>query len=372
MKVQVLQENLNKGLSFSTRFVNAHASLPILGNILFSAHKNQLTLMSTNLEMSLSYTIGAKVEEEGKIGIPSKMIHEIVAHLPKGQVDINEEKEQIKITGEGFSGNVAGVNAGDFPSIPVNFDEVTPKSPVFTLKCEDFLSALSKVLFAVSTDETRPILTGVLFIFTENNLTLVASDGFRLSQKKIMGKFSGSRKVVLPKSAIAELAKIADGVEEIQMQIRESANQVLFAIGDECFLTTRIIEGEFPNFERIIPTKTNTAVSVDKADFGRSLKLASVFARDAANIVKLKVNKDSIEIYAESTQLGSQKAKLDAKVDGGELEISYNYRFIEEFLNTVKGEEVVLALVDSNSPGIFKDPKDPEFLHLIMPVKVQS
>ncbi len=369
MKVKVLQENLSKALSQASRFVNPHAQLPILGNILIEAQKTKLSILSTNLEMSLSTSIGAKVEKEGRVGVPARTIVELVSNLPKGIVDLSEEKEQLKVQGEGFSGNLAGMNTNDFPVIPQGFE----KGEVLKLPKEELLDSLTKVLFAVSIDETRPILTGVLFIIGENTLTLVASDGFRLSQKTIPTKIKGSAKVVLPKGALAELIKIASGAESLSLQIRSTANQVVFGIGKEdAFLSSRIIEGDFPNFEKIIPKVTNTKITVGKEDLLRGVKIASVFAKDQGNIIKLKVQEGSLGIEAESASVGNQKTKLDAKVEGPGLDISYNWRFIEELLNVVEGEDVEVSLVDTNSPGIFKDPKDPNFLHLIMPVKIQG
>lgn len=368
MKVKVLQENLSKALSQASRFVNPHAQLPILGNILIEAQKTKLSILSTNLEMSLSTSIGAKVEKEGRVGVPARVIVELVANLPKGTVELFGEKEQLKVQGEGFSGTLAGMNTNDFPVIPQGFE----KGEVLKLPKEELLDSLTKVLFAVSIDETRPILTGVLFIIGDNTLTLVASDGFRLSQKSIPTKIKSSAKVVLPKGALTELVKIASGTDSLSLQIRSTANQVVFGIGkEEAFLSSRIIEGDFPNFEKIIPKVTNTKITVGKEDLLRGVKIASVFAKDQGNIIKLKVEEGSLEISAESASVGNQKTKLDAKVEGPSLDISYNWRFIEELLNIVEGEDVEISLVDTNSPGIFKDPKDPNFLHLIMPVKVQ-
>lgn len=369
MKAKVLQENLSKALSQASRFVNPHAQLPILGNILLEAQKTKLLILSTNLEMSLSTSIGAKVEKEGKVGVPARTIVELISNLPKGTVDLSEEKEQLKIQGEGFTGTLAGMNTNDFPAIPQGFE----KGEILELPKEELLESLSKVLFAVSLDETRPILTGVLFIIGDNTLTLVASDGFRLSQKSIPTKIKGSAKVVLPKGALGELTKIAAATTSLSLQIRDTANQVVFGIGKEdAFLSSRIIEGDFPNFEKIIPKVTNTKIVAGKEDLLRAVKIASVFAKDQGNIIRLKAKEGSLEIEAESASVGNQKTKLDARVEGPSIDISYNWRFIEELLNVVEGESVEISLVDSNSPGIFKDPKDPNFLHLIMPVKVQG
>ncbi|HEX6977146.1 MAG TPA: DNA polymerase III subunit beta [Patescibacteria group bacterium] len=369
MKAAVLQENFSKALSQASHFVNPHAQLPVLGNILLEANKTKLYVLSTNLEMSLSTSIGAKVEKEGKVAVPAKTIVELVSHLSKGTVDLVQNKEQLAISQEGFLGNVAGMNTNDFPSIPQSFE----KGDILTLPKDDLIKSLSKVAFAVSQDETRPVLTGVLFLLSPDSLTLVASDGFRLSQKKIPAKLKGEGKVVIPKPALMELVKIASSSDSLSFQIKSGANQVVFGIGEsDAFLATRIIEGEFPNFEKIIPKVSNTKVKVGREDLVRAVKIASVFAKDQGNIVKLTTGEGSLTVSAESSSVGNQKTKLDANVVGPSVEISFNWKFIEEVANAVEGEEIEIALVDTSSPGVFRDSKDPDFLHLIMPVKVTS
>ena len=181
MKLQVLQENLSKALIDASRFASVKAQLPVLGNIMLVAKKTKLLISSTNLEISIATSIGAKVEEDGEITIPAKTITEVISNLPSGPVTLEGEKEQLKIKSQNFSLNTLGMNSSDFPSIPTSLDE--KDSLIFSK--EEFLSALSGVTFATSQDETRPILTGVLFIFDKSSLVLVATDGFRLSQKKM-------------------------------------------------------------------------------------------------------------------------------------------------------------------------------------------
>ncbi len=372
MKLQILQDNFSKALNITSRFASTRAQLPVLANVLLSAKRNKLLVSATNLEISISISVGAKIEKEGEITIPARVISELISNLPTGSIRLIAEKERLKISASNFSSNISGMNSSDFPAVPHGLTKGYVKLP-----SDIFLEALSQVLFAVSIDETRPVLTGVLFIFGKDEFVLVATDGFRLSQKKIKTKISTKQaKIIIPKNALSELGRLSDSEEDLKFAFKEGENQVIFGISNS-ILASRVIEGDFPDFERIIPKESIYKINLDREELLRAVRLASVFARDSANVVKVDVRKDLIVISAESSQSGSQEAKVDAKVQGSisgksGLKIAFNYRFLEEFLQNVKGEEIQLEFSNPNSPGIFTDPKDPSFLHLIMPVRVQD
>jgi len=368
MKLKVLQENLAKSLINASRFTTSKAQLPILGNIKLETKKTKLIISATNLEMSTSISLGAQVEKEGEIAIPAKIITELVNNLQMGTISLNSDKEQLKISTDSFSSTLSGMNTSDLPIIPQKVDE----KKAFELSKESIAESLSQVIFATSIDETRPILTGVLMLFSGKDLTLVGTDGFRLSQKRLSVK--GNTKIqnlVLPNGILSELIKTQSEKENIFFEYKKEENQVIILI-DDTILSTRVLEGEYPDYEKIIPKASNITINVDKDELLRAVKLASVFARDSANIVKIEVGKDNLVLSAESQSSGSQKTKIDAKVEGGSLEIAFNFRFLEEFIHSIKGEEIQMKFSNSNSPGIFSDPEDKEYLHLIMPVKIQG
>lgn len=372
MKLQILQENLEKAINTTARFASPKAQLPILGNILISTQKSKIYVSSTNLEISASVAVGAKIEEEGEISIPAKVISELISNLPKETIDISSDKEQLKISTSGFSSTVLGMNSADFPKVPNSLS----KNSVINLFKEEITKAMSQVIFATSVDETRPILTGVLFVFEKNHLSLVATDGFRLSRKKIPLKFEGKtpENVVIPKGILGELGRVISENEELLFDLQEKEKQVIFGVG-ETVLTSRLLEGEYPDFEKIIPKNSTLNVLLDKEELLRAVKLASIFARESANVIKIKILKDSIKISGESGSAGSQETKVDAKVGyNGELaepfEIAFNYRYVEDFLHSVSGEEIKMEFSGVTSPGVFTDSSDSDYLHLIMPVKV--
>ncbi len=368
MKVQILQEDLSKAISSAIRFINTRSTLPILNNFLIETDKSKLKIKATNLEMSISTSIGAKVEKEGSITIPAKIFLDLISNLEKGQLMLSQEKEELKIEGSNFKASVPTIPPNDFPSIPENLD---PKNS-FSLSKNNLLSTLTKILFSASLDETRPVLSGVLFIFKEDDLTLVSSDGFRLSKKTVkLEKKGEDKEIIIPRSSLIELIKLAKENDNLSFEYKKSDNQLIVKVGDIC-LSTRLIDGNFPNFEKIIPTSSTTTVSLDKNDFERGVHLASVFVRNEGNLIKLSVKENSVELVSQSAKDGFQKNEIEAKVEGAGVEISFNFKFVEEFLNVSEGDSVDVKLTDSTSPAIFVDPKDEKFLHLIMPVRVQS
>jgi DNA polymerase-3 subunit beta len=368
MKLTVLQENLKNAVTTTSHFISPKAQLPILGNILIKTDKSKLILSSTNLETSVSTSIGAKIEKEGEITVPGRIFNDVISNLSSGTIEIEVEKEQIKITSGTFKSNILGVNSSDFPIIPNSIGK-----NALTLPKNKFLEGLNKTLFAVSIDETRPVLTGILFVFKGKNLHLVSTDGFRLSQKTIkLEKEFEDQKIIVPKTILLEISKLGSN-DDISFSFSKKDNQIVFVSGVTVF-SSRVIEGEYPDFEKILPKSSVLNVLIDKEDFEKAVKLASVFSRDAGNILKLSIDKNILKVIAESSNSGNQETNLEVKVekksefDGG-VEISFNYRFIEEVLRVISSDDILIEFGGPNTPGKFIDNKDTDFLHLIMPIK---
>lgn len=367
MKLVILQEELTKALTICSRFASIKAQLPVLANLRLTADKTALTICATNLETSVSYSLGAKIEEEGSLTIPAKTLSELVANLKPGPIKLHSDKEILHISNDSVTSKVAGMNASDFPSVPTGVGKLA-----ISLPSAEFKTALSQVLYSVGTDEARPVLTGVLFVFSGKQVEVVATDGFRLSRRvlELPGKVPAS-KVIVPKAVLAEVARLEIG-DTLQMEISAKDNSVIFGGGD-CVLSSRVINGEFPDYTKIIPTSHTTRLTLDKTELSRATKLAGVFARDSANVVQLMVSPKRFILTSESTSAGNQQVVVDAKIDttrGEEFAISFNFRFIEDFLGSVMGEEVALEFTTTDKPGVFLDTSSPDYLHLIMPVKV--
>lgn len=369
MKFTVLQDSFSKALNIVSRFSGGKVQLPVLANIKILADKSKVVLSATNLEMSAVVSIGAKIEEEGDITVPSRVISELVSSLDKTQIEIIGKEEKLNIKTDNTKNVILGMNSSDFPVIPQKIGD-----KYFSVSQNKFKDALSKVLFSVSNDETRPILTGVLLIMKKKEIVFVSTDGFRLSQYRMpldKGDVDEEIRIIIPKSILFEIMKLSNE-KDIKFSFDKKENQIIFEI-DGLILTSRIIQGEFPDFERIIPKDSKYEFSADREDFLKNIKMASIFAKDAGNIMKINLKKDDLEFSAESSQSGNHSAKIEIKYkerQDEDLLIAYNYKFLEDFFAVAGGEFITVKFSDSNSPGLFLDTAEENYLHIIMPVRV--
>lgn len=372
MKVQALQENLAKGLTVASRIISGKAQLPILSNVLIKSSSLGFFIVATNLESGVRINVGAKVEEEGEITVPAKLFTEVVSNLQPGKIELLVEEGLLKLSTATYKAAFNGIPASEFPELPVYKEDKLISLPV-----DDLLEAINQVVFAAAVDDTRPVLTGVLVRIEGKNLSLVATDGYRLSLKTIeLGKKIEEKiLVILPAKALMEVARmigeLGEGEKELKMGFTEDRNQVVFVFPQK-ELFTRVIDGDFPDYQKIIPQSYNTRVLIDRESLARELKVVSIFARESSNIVKMKFKEGFLEMSANSPQVGENKSMLEAKIEGEELEIAFNYRFLTNFLGAVSSEEVCLEFSGSLNPGIFKAVGDENFLHIIMPIRLQG
>lgn len=372
MLFSCLQENLAQGLSVVSRFVSSRPQLPILANLLFSAKQGKLELKATNLEAGITMQIGAKIEEEGEITVPAKTTSELIASLPAGKIEFKNEENNLKVSSQGLQATINGLSATEFPPLPVFSGK-----PSFVFKKEEMVLPFSQVLFAAAQDESRPVLSGVKISGGEKGLVLAATDGFRLSVKKIPNNpKSNPFTFVLPARTLAEIIRLLteQKEEEVAIELTTETNQAIFGL-TKSEVVCRLLEGEFPNFEKIIPSGFATRVIFTKEDFAAAIKTASVFAREAANVVKFKINPSTdgpkFKIEASAPQVGEESFELEAKTEGEETEIAFNARFLQDLLAAISSEEIIFEANGPLSPGVFKIKDDESFLHLIMPVRVQ-
>lgn len=370
MKIQILQENLNRGLNIALRSISIKAQLPILANVLLRTDKNRLQISATNLETGISLWLGAKVEKEGEITIPAKILTEIIATLPPEKIKLEAEGSLLKISSVSYEANLNGISAGEFPKLPDYSSET-----LFSLPPKKFLEAINQVAFAAATDEGRPILTGVLFKLSGKKLSLVATDGYRLSLKTMEIETAVKEEIslLLPAKTLIEVGRIItdEKAQVVQMGFTKEQNQVVFVFSD-LELFSRVIEGEFPDYNKIIPQNFTTKAVFDKENFNRAVKVVSIFARDSANIIKIKLGKNVLEMSANSPQVGENKNSLEVKLEGEESEIAFNFRFMQSLLGAISQAEVSLEMTGPLNPGAFKAVGDDSFLHIIMPVRLQT
>ncbi len=375
MKLSILQENLAKGLSVVNRFIINKSQLPILNNILIKTDQGQLKLSATNLEIGINLWLGSKIEKEGEICVPAKVLTEYINSLPAEKINLAVNKNTLNINSSSYQADFITLSSSEFPIIPT-----LKKKPDLIFSNQDLALAISQVCFAAGQDEARPALTGILIKIKKDGLLLVATDGYRLSLKKIkeakgLDKLSEKQKeLLIPSRALIEVGKIisdSDQEEELGLSITSENNQIIFS-NKNLEVISRLIEGKFPDFERIIPSKNTTKITLDTESFFQAVRTAAIFARESANIIKLDFKDNQVELSSNSPQVGENKIKLEVKMDGKGGQVAFNYRYLLEFLNSVKSDLITLEINTSLDPGVFKQVDDPSYLHIIMPIRIQE
>ena len=374
MKVSCLQENLAKGLSIVGRAVATRSTLPVLSNVLLATDQSRLKLSATNLEMGVNCWIGAKVEEEGTTTIPARLLSDFVNSLPPEPItmELNVRSQTLTLRCTRYEANIKGIDAQEFPLILTLSENNTINLDVATLR-----HMIELVAFSAATDESRPVLTGVLANLSESTLTMAAADGFRLSvaRASLDQGMPQPITVIIPARALQELARIsAEEQEPIQMTISPNRNQVFFHLTD-IDVVSQLVEGTFPDYEAIIPKASNTRTVVNTAEFLKAVQIASFFSRDS-NIVKLLIEAPNesgggqVTISGTSAELGDNVSQLDAEVEGESTKIAFNAKYLVDVLGVIDAAQVSLETTGSSSPGVIKPVGAEDFVHVIMPMHV--
>ncbi len=376
MKLSCLQENLNRGLGVVGRAVATRTTLPITNNVLLATDQSRLKLVATNLEMAISCWIGAKVEEEGAITVPARLLTEFVNSLPNDKINVNlsPKTKTLELKCARFEARISGVDAKDFPPIPAVDEGITTKVEVEALS-----QGISQVAFAAAVEESRPVLTGVDAQFDNDLLTLAAADGFRLAVYKLPLITSVSQKteVIIPARTLTELNRLmADGEETVDITINPNKSQALFRLKDT-ELVSQLVQGTFPQYAQLIPQSYNTRVVVDVAEFLRATKTASIFARDSSGIVRLVIASGSeltpgkLTLSARSEEIGDDVGEIDAVIEGEEAKIAFNGRYLVDVLSALRESQVALETTNPSSPGVLRPVGVDNYIHVVMPMFVQ-
>jgi len=371
-----LQENLSRGLGVVGRAVATRTTLPITSNVLLATDQSRLKLVATNLEMAISCWIGAKVEEEGAITVPARLLTEFISSLPAERVDISlsPRTKTLELKCARFEARISGVDAADFPPIPGVEDGVTTRVEV-----EDLRQGIARVAFAAATEESRPVLTGVDAQFDGNLLTLAAADGFRLAVHKLPlgAPVSQKTEVIVPARTLNELNRlIADQEEAVELTVNSSKGQALFRLKD-IELVSQLVQGTFPNYTQLIPQSYNTRAVVGVVDFLRATRTASIFARDGSGIVRLIITPGGelapgkMVVSARSEELGDDVGEIDVAVDGEEAKIAFNGKYLADVLGVLREAQVALETTNPSSPGVIRPVGTDNYIHVVMPMFVQ-
>ncbi|MDD5731436.1 MAG: DNA polymerase III subunit beta [Patescibacteria group bacterium] len=377
MKITCIQENLNKALMHSSRIISLRSSLPILDNILLSTDQGRLKISATDLELGINYWIGAKIEKDGAIAVPSRLLTEFISNIKEEKISIKVEETEVIIDGEKYNATIKGVSPEDFPTIP----DIS-RDFLFSISSKDLLNAINQVAFAAAGDNTRPILSGIFFKIEKDVLKMAATDSYRLAEKKIkvIKSDKSSKTFIIPTRTISEVGKILkDAGEKVEVCFDE--NQILFNFGS-IHLISRLIDGQYPNYEQIIPTEFENEVLVDKQELFNVCKVASLFARESANSIKMSIKPEKVKegekeketggilsIVGQGVQIGESISKIPVKTKGKEIEISFNAKYILDVLPNIPEKNVEIKFSGSINPCLIKGEGKQDYLYVIMPLR---
>ena len=362
MKLQVTQENLHKALTSVARVANSRGTLPILSNVLLKTIGKRVSIAATNLDIAITHFIGSKVSEEGAITVPARLMQDFVASLPSGTITLELDENKLRITTDQYESVINGTNAEDFPVMPAISSGTT-----FELPSKQLKTALQQVLMAASSDETRPVLTGLYLHSFKGNLFAVATDSYRLAEKSL-GKTDVDVSLLVPANALQDLLRLlGDGDEPVR--ITHDDQQVLFKVED-VELVARLIEGTYPDYRKLIPAQFAQTATLARQELVNITKVSSLFARESAGSVTLNLDqtKQTVSIRSIASQLGENTATASASIEG-EGAITLNSRYILDALSAMGGDEVQVGFNGKLEPCVLKPIKNDDYLHVIMPLK---
>jgi DNA polymerase III subunit beta len=373
MKIKINQKKLKEGINLTEKISIKSSSLPILKNILIKAQKNYINLIATDLEIGIKWWALAEVEKEGETVIPSGVLSSFIGFLPEKQVEISSSKNDLLVNCDTFKTQIKGLGSDEFPIVP----EVAEKTTAF-INSESLCKGLSQINDIPSFSTNRPEISGVLFSFKKDKMKMVATDSYRLGEKTVNleKNIKEDFSFILPQKAAKEVVNVFSE-KEGEIKIVSGANQVLFEIlmsgknpHPEIQLISRLIDGEYPNYEEIIPSKSETKIIVDRAELINQIKASSVFG-GKINEVKLKINpeKKGIGVFSESVETGEFNSFVSAQIKGKKEEISFNHRFLLDGLSNIKTAEVSFEVSSSSSPGVIRPVGGSDFFYIVMPVK---
>jgi DNA polymerase-3 subunit beta len=368
MIFECLQEYLSRGLSIVNRAVPVKGSLPVLSNVLISAEKGKVRLTATNLETVITYTFGAEVKEEGSLTVPAKMFQEFISNLEPGKILINAEKNVLNLTSFPKSkAKFNGMSSIEFPEIP----SLKENSKHIQINSKTLSNLVTHTHFSSSTDVTRPALTGTLITYNNGILNFVTTDGFRLSEKSqpIEGEFQEFN-VIVPTKSISDVSKIYSNNEDlISINLSESDNLLFFSSGDTS-VAVRIIDGSFPDYKRIIPTSSVFNSKIPTQELLNAVKLTNVFSKESSSPIKIEFSNEGIvKVYSSTADSGENVSEFEATVEGENLVLSFNSKYLTDFLSNIKSEYLEISSNGGTTPAVFKSPSIENFLHLIVPMK---
>lgn len=366
MEIEVEQEKLAKALNVVSRVAaGARATLPVLNNVLIRVEKKQATLTTTNLDMGVVDYLPTSKATDGVVTVPARLLAEFVSNLPRGVVKLSVKGEKVTVQSGQYSSVLNATPADDFPELP-SIDE--KKAVKFKLGVDEFKAGLSQVMVAASNDMTRPALTGVYFNTYKKVLYIAATDGYRLADRKFIDKVTSEVKAIVPTSSLSEVMRsLSDEVEEVEILFDDA--QVVFRLG-EIEITSKLIDGSFPNYRELIPTENETNLEVKQEELMRVTKLAALFAREVGGSIVCEAKKKEgvLTVCSVANEFGENASEIKTEVDKAG-KVTLNSRFLIDALNVLDGTEVSVGFSGTLAPVVLKNVKGSDYTHIIMPLK---
>lgn len=362
MKLQVTQENLSKALNSVARVANTRSTLPILANVVLKTVGTRLAIAATNLDIAITHYIGSKVKEEGSITVPARLMQDFVSSLPSGVIELKLDDYKLQIKADQYDSVINGISSEEFPVMPA-----ISEGQSWILPVKEFKKGLSQVLVAASNDEARPVLTGLYLHSDGKKLYMAATDSYRLAEKEIMATKEDIN-LLVPASAMQELLRLLTD-EEDNIEVIHDDQQVLFKIG-ETELVTRLIEGTYPSYRKLIPSTFAVSATIKRQDFINITKVSSLFARESAGSVTIHLDptKKQVSIHSIASQLGENTASAEAEINE-EGSITLNSRYLLDALGTFNDDEIKISFNGKLEPCVLTNAKSKDYLHVIMPLK---
>ncbi len=365
MKFICTRENLNNGLNIVNHLASHNANLPILNNVLVDAKDGIITLATTNLEIGIKVTVRGKIETEGSYTVPARLFSDFVSLLPNENVDIDLETDGLNVSCKNSQTQIKGMLSEDYPLIP----DVSSEKKV-NIDMQTFKEVLSQTVFAATLDDNRPEISGVFFNFKGQDLTVAATDSYRLAEKKIKVDGSIDKKVIIPLKTLQELGRILANSTEKNISLYLNENQVAFSASN-IVLTSRLIDGNYPDYEQIIPSDEKTITRVKAEDLIKAIKGAALFCKTGINDIKMTIipSKNEVVILSTNSGLGENITNIGAEIKGEEVEIVFNYRYLLDGLNNLQSEQVIIKTSNQGAPGVFVPDNKEGYLYIVMPIR---
>jgi len=363
MKFSVSKDKLLEGLSTVQNVVSTRTTLPILSNVLLQASEGEIRLTTTDLDVGIRGSVEAHVERTGGTTLPARRLFSIVRELPSSEIyfDVDTKNSASIRSGSSYF-KILGLPEEEFPAL-ARFEE----AKIFTIAQKDLKDGLKQTSYAISVDETRYVLNGILFSFKDNKLTLVATDGRRLALVDLELEFPRSQEteIIVPTKAVTELQRLVREEGEVKLSIGE--NQIAFEL-NRSLLVSKLIEGNYPNYRQVIPAEARERISLEREIFLTTVRRVSLVALEKSNSVRLIFSKDNIDIVANTPEVGAAKESLPVMYKGHEFSIAFNPEFLMAPLRNLSADEIYLDLIDEMSPAVIKVARP--FLYVLMPLRL--